>query len=217
MEIKEEVKKLVEAILAEKEEEGRIQKLELFLTEARQTVDDLTSKLLDKETELAEKVFSVEALEAKVAELNSRLEAIIAEKQAAEEKALELENKMLEMKKDEAANHRLAQLLEANLIKDDEESRAKALTKVRDMTDEQFDQYLSELAEVKSLVVEALKKAQEEEEERARKEAEEKAKLELENKEKAKKAALHVEFRPSGDLLSEYKKFGEALAGRISN
>ena len=133
------------------------QDAEKVLQQTETQMKDLQTALLDKAAEIEalhdvtveqEKKFASElgSLQAKVEELQKALESANKEK---EEAVSEL-NKIRE---EALLSMRLARLREANLLRKEEEAQIKQTEKIRNMSDETFEEYFNELLEVKSQVL----------------------------------------------------------------
>ena len=271
--LEQQVSAVVENLFNEKEQTKIREKTEAELKRAASSISELTTALEDKNTETAELETKVSDSEAQIQELTSKLEAAEKELETANTKLGESEKAVEDMRKDRAAEERMADLEDAGVTRSDTDSQ---LAKVREMTEEDFASYKDELVSIRQAVVAELEKARETaeadakaEEEAADKAAEEAKKIEKktdeedpEKKKKDKKkeksveeegseeseeseeasgeqaseeeeeketttpaqvtpgmqamASLNMEFRPSEDVLTKYRKLGEAMAKRFN-
>lgn len=124
------------------------------VTDVKNQVNDLQGALLDKAAELEslheialeqEKKFSAEtdSLKSQVEELRKALEIATIEK----EKAV---SELVKIKEEALLNERLTRLQDAKLLRSGEEARVKQAEKVKKMSEIEFDDYLSELSDVKT-------------------------------------------------------------------
>lgn len=227
--LRKDVEAVVANIFSEKEEADIRQKTEEALSKSATTIDELTTALETKNTE-------VEELEAKFSEseetaknLQTELEAAQKEVEEANKKLTESEKVVEEMQKDKATELRMVELTEAGVVSDEEAQASK----IRDMSDEEFASYREELVSLRAAIVAQLEKAKEDtdEQEEAEEEAEEKEEAEEEAEEKedadeedgvtppanvdpgqAISAALNMEIFPSDDVVKKYQDLGKAMA-----
>jgi len=224
----EDIKSVVAKIFSEKEESEKVAQTEEALREAADTIADLTTTLEKRNEEL--KVYETEATELKeqVSTFESELEAAQEEKKELETKMAEVEASLEDIKKDRLSEKRMAELEEAGVkIADDEAQTAK----VREMSDEEFVSYKSELVSIRESVVAELAKnkesstddnAEDSGKTASTKAADEKASDGDDDggdpppanidKTKAVTAALNFEGRPSDDMIAKYAELGKALA-----
>lgn len=227
-----EIKAMVDSFFSEKEEAEVRRKTEEALQKSAETIGELTAALEEKNSESEEVATKLEELEAKVAELQTELEAAQTEKASADDKLAEAEQTIEEMKKDKAAEARIAELEEAGVSSGKEAQMAK----IREMNDEEFAAYKEERIELRNAVIAELesnqpeKEVSEEENEEASEESEEAS--EENNEEEASEeegeevdttpanvdpghaisAALNFETIPSKDVVSKYAEMGKAMA-----
>jgi len=237
----------VAAVVAElfnEKEEAEIRKnTEAKLQEAATSISELTLALEDKNAEVADFEEKISESEARIQELESELEAAKTKLETAEAKIVETENTLETMRKDRAAEVRMAELEEAGVSRVDKDSQ---MNKVREMTDEDFASYKEELMSIREAVVNELKKAAEEADkiaqettetkpvEKAKEEVveeteesteEETAEESVEEEEtappaqitpgQAAMASLNFEYRPTKDVTEKYRKMGEAMAAKF--
>jgi len=155
-ELKTQVAAVVEDLFNEKEEAEIRKRTEAELQRAAEAVSDLTSSLEEKNTEVAEYEEKLSDAEARIAELETELEAARKEVETANTKLGETEKALEDMKKDRAAEARMAELEDAGVARSDRDSQ---VTKVREMTDEDFASYKDELVSIREAVVAELEKA----------------------------------------------------------
>jgi chromosome segregation ATPase len=178
--------------------------------------------LEEKNSESEETAAKIEELESAIAELQSGLEAAQTEKASVEEKLTEATSTIEEMKKDKAAEVRLADLEKAGVASGKEAQMAK----VREMSDEEFAAYKEERIELRNAVIAELEAtpaetAEEEVEETASEEEEVETASEEEEVEtvpakvdpgQAVSAALNFETVPSTGVMAKYAEMGKAMA-----
>jgi multidrug resistance efflux pump len=237
--LRKDVEAVVAKIFSEKEEADIRRKTEEALSKSATTIDELTTELEAKNTE-------VEELEAKISESEETAKNLQTEQEAAQKEVEEAKTKLEEsekvveeMQKDKATELRMAELTEAGVVSDEEAQASK----VRDMSDEEFVSYKEELTSLRAAIVAQLEKAEEKEEaeeeaeekeeeaEEKEEEAEEKEEAEEEAEEKedaeeeddvtppanvdpgqAISAALNMEIFPSEDVTKKYQDLGKAMA-----
>lgn len=180
-ELKTQVAAVVEDLFNEKEEAEIRKRTEAELQRAAEAVSGLTSSLEEKNTEVAEYEEKLSDAEARIAELESELEAARKEVETANTKLGETEKALEDMRKDRAAENRMAELEDAGVARSDRDSQ---VSKVREMTDDEFASYKDELVSIREAVLAELNKAREKaeadakaEEEAAKKAAEEAKKM----------------------------------------
>lgn len=128
-----------------------------ILQQTEAQIKELQTSLLDKAAEIEglhevtleqEKKFALElgSLQAKVEELQKALENANKEK---EEAVSELNR----IKEEALLSVRLARLREANLLRKEEEAQIKQTEKIRNMSENAFEEYFNELLDVKSQVL----------------------------------------------------------------
>ena len=171
--LKKQVAELVDSLFNEKEEAEIRKNTEHELEKAASTISDLTSALEEKNTEVAEIEEKLTAGEARVKELETELEAAKKELETANEKLGESEQALEDIKKDRAAEVRMAELEDAGVARSDKDNQ---MAKVREMSDEDFASYKDELVSIREAVVAELEKAKAEADAKAEAEAAEEAK-----------------------------------------
>lgn len=183
-ELKTQVAALVASLFDEKEEAEIRSATEAELGKAASAISDLTSALESKNTEAAEMEEKLTASDARVKELESELEAAKTESETANEKLGEVEKALEDMKKDRAAEVRMAELEDAGVARSDKQDQ---MAKVRDMSDEDFASYKDELVAIREAIVAELKQSEE------KAEADAKAEAEAEEAKKMKKDEMEEE------------------------
>lgn len=177
--LKKQVAELVDSLFNEKEEAEIRKNTEHELEKAASTISDLTSALEEKNTEVAEVEDKLSQSEARVTELETELEAAKKELETANEKLGESEQALEDIKKDRAAEVRMAELEDAGVARSDKDNQ---MAKVREMSDEDFASYKDELVSIREAVVAELEKAKAEADAKAEAEAAEEAKKMKEKK-----------------------------------
>lgn len=182
-ELKTQVAALVASLFDEKEEAEIRSATEAELGKAASAISDLTSALESKNTEAAEMEEKLTASDARVKELESELEAAKTESETANEKLGEVEKALEDMKKDRAAEVRMAELEDAGVARSDKEDQ---MAKVRDMSDEDFASYKDELVSIREAILAELEASN-------KAEADAKAEAEAEEAKKMKKDEMEEE------------------------
>lgn len=155
-ELKKDVEVMVSKIFSQKEEAEQRAETEKALQKSADAITQLTEALEGKNAEVGEVATQITDLESKIEELNSELEAAKNEAKESVDKLAESENTIEEMRKDKAAELRMAELVKAGVALSDKEAQT---TKVRDMEDEEFGSYKEELVSLRSAVEAELAKA----------------------------------------------------------
>lgn len=225
------IREAVREALAEKEEANRLEKVEELLQTAEDTINELTSTINKKDSELAASTEAQEDLKAKLEELQTK-HAELEEKLAAagnttqelEERASKAEKELADIAADRQLELRMAELEEAKVSSTDDERRKAQADRIRGMSDEEFAAYKQELVELRSRLEAELVKTNTEE--ASKEEVEDEggegvapADLEKARKEQAAAAAaatLNIEVA-SEDIKSKYAKLGMAMAERLKN
>jgi hypothetical protein len=241
--LKQDVEAVVAQIFSEKEEAEIRKQTEEALSEAANTIDELTTSLEASNVEIAEKAEELSEANEKVQNLETELEAARAETEEFKTKAEEAESALEEMKKDRATELRVKELEEAGVVSNKEAQSSK----VREMSDEDFASYKDELISIREAIIAELSKPKEESEAKedaeeqkpAEEDAEEKEegeeeeeKAEEEDEEKAEEdkevppanidpgqamsAALNFEIFPSDDIIKKYTDMGKAMANLMT-
>jgi len=152
--LRKDVEAVVTKIFSEKEDAEIRKQTEDALSKAANTIEELTTALEDKNT-------SLEEVEAKFSDSEEKVENLQTELEAAQTKIEETTNKLKEteialenLRKDRVAELRIVELEEAGVISDKETQS----TKVREMSDEEFASYKSELVSIRESVITELSK-----------------------------------------------------------
>lgn len=180
---KEQIKALVDEMLNEKEEANVRKNIEDALEQATNTIDQLTTELEGKNTELSTISETASEYESKVEELTTELEAAREELKSKDEELASTNQKLEDMLKDRAAELRMAELEDAGVVNSDREAQT---AKVREMSDEDFASYRDELVSIRKAVLAELEKAREKAEADAKAEEEAKKAEEKAKEDKAK-------------------------------
>lgn len=136
--------------------EEEIKQLEKEKAQAEQKVDSLKDEVSDKKEKLDEVQASIDELNKKVKDLETELASEKEAKAEAEEKAQDLEAKAAEKEKEAKAKERLADLEEVG-VEFSEARQEKELTKLKDMSDEDYADYKEMFAEILEDKVDASK------------------------------------------------------------
>ena len=162
-EIKKEVDKLVQEILAGKASASASTKLEEMLNEASTTIESLKEKVVDLEKAAVESTTVVEDLEKVKVELETeksalteQVESLTEEKSTLEERATKAEDAIANMEKDVAAKDRMVELSELKLVRVDEAAAVTQMDAVREMSDEDFASYRDERVALRDEILAAV-------------------------------------------------------------
>ena len=240
--LREEIKAAVASIFSEKEEADMRKKTEDALQRSAETIQELTASLEAKNEELDQKNEKIVEADEKAQTLQAELEAAKQEVKDVTDKLTAATVELEKIRKDIAAEKRMAELKEAKIADLNEVSQ---LEKVREMTDEEVASYKAERIALREAVVAEIKAAMDkdqatEAEAKAKADAEAAAKAEAEakaqaaaaaagNEENASEddkgtppanidpghavsAALNMEIIPSKDVMNKYAELGKALA-----
>ena len=149
------VAEIVAAAFNEKEEAEIRKNVEAELNKSTQTISDLTSALEAKNTEVSELEAQASEKDEKVTQLEAELEAAKQELETTKAKLTDTEKDFEELKKDRLMEQRAAELESAGVVSSDKEAQ---LAKVRDMSDEDFASYKSELESIRASVMEEIER-----------------------------------------------------------
>ena len=178
--LRKDVEAVVAKIFSEKEEDEIRRQTEDALSESATAIEELTQELETKNTQFDELRSELSVSEEKAEEFKTKLEAAEEELEGVKEKLTETENALEEMKKDKATELRMSELEEVGVVSDKENQAAK----VREMSEEDFEVYKSELSTLRKAILAELEKAKEESEPEKKTEAEEKSEESEEAEEK---------------------------------
>ncbi len=181
--LKKDVEAVVAKIFSEKEEVGIRKQTEAALSKAAVTIEDLTVSLEAKNSEVLELTDQLSEATEKATNLETDLEAVKVEIDEAKKRSAELEGTLEEIEKDRATELRITELEEAGVISDKEVQ----MSKVREMSDEDFTSYKDELVAIRAAIIAELSKS-EEKEVKEKAETEEKEEAETEEKEEKEEA-----------------------------
>lgn len=162
--LKKDIESVVATIFSEKEEAEMRKKTEEALEKAAATIEDLTNTLEEKNAEAEEQESKFSEIQAKVTDLESELEAARNETESVKEQLTEKETELEEIKKDRAADVRMAELEEAGVAHRTDEAKEAQVARIREMSDEDFAAYKEELVSIRQSVLDELAAAASEEE-----------------------------------------------------
>jgi chromosome segregation ATPase len=221
------IKEIAREVLNEQEEVDRNAKMEELLEKATGTIQDLTETITGKEEELASLTeqkeglqSKVDELQTKVAELEEKLSSTQKEKEEVELKATAAESALADIEAAKKLDSRMAELEEAKVAKAGDKREAQ-MSRVKEMSDDEFTSYKEELVELRAALETAIK------EELAAKDAGDSEPAadppdidSARGDDKAKAAAdaaalLNMEYASNGEVDDEYKKLGEAMAAQL--
>jgi len=232
---------IVNDIFKEKEESEMIKATEKALQRSTDTINELTESLEAKDQELNDRNSDIlglnekaQTLEARITELEEEKSTFEAEKANFETekseiitRAEEAESKMAEMEKDKTAEIRLNELKEAGVSSANTENQ---VSKVREMSDEDFSSYKEELVGIRKAIVAELESSEEVSTEETVKteevSTEETVKTEedeeaaagsdvVSNTMHSVAAALNMEVMPNKDVIAKYRELGNQMAENI--
>lgn len=222
----EQIKTLVEEILAAKEGAELQESVEEILKKATDTIESMTASLEAKDVDLEEK-------DGEIASMKEELETLKAQIEEKDQKLAELtssleeaQTTLAEIEKDRRAAERMTKLEGAKVARTGE-AREAQLAKIREMADEDFEEYAAELTSMREALLAEIKDAAGTEETDSGKETEnetaevdEEAELDVApaeiDEEEGKEAALNMETAANETLHDKYQKMGKALANMIA-
>jgi DNA repair exonuclease SbcCD ATPase subunit len=224
--LEQEIKEVVTSIFSEKEEADSRRLTEEALNASANTIEELTTTLEGKNSELADLDAKHTDAEERITDLETQLEAAKTEVQTSNEELTETKKQIEDMVKDKAADGRIKDLEEAGVARTDRDGQR---SKVREMDDEEFAAYKDELVSIRASIMAELKEAAEEvkeevateeEEETAEEEEKEEASEEEEvetppanvDPNEAMVAALNLDVFPADEMIKKYGDLGKAMA-----
>ena len=222
------IRELIEEILTAKEDAELQESVESLLEKAKATIEELSDSLEAKDADIVE----METKLVKTAEehetAKTELEAKMSEIEDLQTKLEEAQNTLAEIEKDRLANERMEKLEEAKVARTGE-SRDVQFTKVREMAEEDFEEYAAELVSLRASLLEEIEAAREEtevteedevaEEEVAEEEVAEEEEIETPpaeiDEEEAVEAALNMEVSMSDDAKEKWQAFAKAFTKQL--
>ncbi len=241
--LKEDIEVIVSNIFSEKAQADQKQKTQEALNESAEMIESLTQSLEDVKTELSTAKESVKEeladKDSKISETTTELEAAQKDLEETKEALKTSEESLDNMKKDQIAEARMAQLTEVKvaMLNNIESQTAK----VREMSEEDFDAYKVERVELRDEVkkeLEAEAKAQADVDANTNTETQDdddttttttEANLETASTEdddttapanipvgQALASAMNFENKPSEDMVSKYTDLGKAMAASMT-
>lgn len=197
--LKKDIEAVVAGIWSEKEEVEVRKRTEEALQKSADTITELTVSLEDKETEFADLEEKTVADGVEIQRLKTELEAAQKELDESKEALTTSEEVIENMRKDKAAELRMAELEGLKVAYSDKDVQT---SKIRDLSEEDFVVYKDELVALRKAVEDELAKTKESEEELA---------------EAKKKEEELAEAKKKEDELAEAKKKEEELANAKKN
>jgi DNA repair exonuclease SbcCD ATPase subunit len=191
------VRAMVDDLFNEKEESEIRRKTEMALEKSADTISDLTATLEDKVAEMAEFETKLSESEESVQTLEKELEATQGELETSKSLLKEKEQAIEDMNKTKVADERMNELEAAGVARAEKEVQ---LTKVKEMSNEEFTSYKEELVCIRSAVEVELEKANEE---LKTKKAEEEAKTAEEKTKAAEKTTTKKEETATQETSEE--------------
>ncbi len=182
--LRKDVEAVVAKIFSEKEEDEIRKQTEEALSESATAIEELTQELEAKNTQFDDLRSQLSDSEEKAEGFKTELEAAKEELEGTKEKLTEAENALEEMKKDKATELRMSELEKAGVVSDKENQTVK----VREMSDEDFESYKSELSTLREAILAELEKNKQEPESKKKTEAEEKSEESEESEEAEEKS-----------------------------
>ena len=229
--LKENIEEIVDGIFKEREEAEMNKETEAALLQAATTITQLTASLEAKDVE---KESAVAILQDTVSALEAQLNEIAEAKKALEDEKIQLTNEKTEliaraekaeteisnMKKDQMAAARLQDLVVSGVSSTD---KASQLLKIREMSDEDFVSYKTELVSIKDSIMAQLQAASNNTDTHTEVITDdttatiEEAASDKRNLDpgQAIAAALNMEIKPNEDLVTKYRALGSELAKNI--
>lgn len=236
--LKQDIENIVKNIFSEKEEASQMQRTQDALNESAETIEGLTQNLEVSKTELSAAKESakeeVAEKDSKISELTTELEAAQTKLEKAEADLTASQESLDNMKKDQLAEARMAELQEAKVaMGNDLESQT---AKVREFSDEEFASYKTDRIELRDAVKKELEAAATAAADETNTEGEEGTPATEEGAEEgasteeedvttppaeiapgtAMAAAMNFENKPSDDMVSKYTAMGKAMADSLS-
>ena len=160
------VQDTVDALLADKDKEAAVDKLqkemESKLETAAQTVTELNDQLSEVTKDLTDKASKVEELETKNSVLTDTLKTKEEEITSLNKSLIEvseqkesLDKELSELKKDQVLSDRIEKLTELQVLRKEEALEAQKAA-VRDMSDSEFDAYADTLSAIRADILDSL-------------------------------------------------------------
>jgi len=239
-----EVKEIVDAIFKQQEEAAMRKETEEALTQSAEKITELTASLEAKDEEVTQLMASVEELEKtvtelteKVKELNEEKATFESEKEGLVKRAEEAEKELESMKKDQLARARFAELEAETVAASTDDAKEAQLAKLREMSDEEFAAYKQERIELRDQLLAQLE--QNATTDKTNTVSDDNKAVNSDTQTDAPDVAtpdtasdddvdvasydtmhavaslLNLNAVPNEDMLSKYKKLGEALAQRF--
>jgi len=145
---KEDIRKEVEAMLAEKDAQAKVQeKIEQLESEKA----NLSAKVEEVEAAKAEISSELEKVKADLENISKEKEALAKEKEEVDATVAQLQKELDGIKAEQALAQRKNELTEAGILLDGEKGEAQ-LEKVKEMSDEVFASYKEELIQFKEML-----------------------------------------------------------------
>jgi len=242
------IEKIVDDVLKKREEAVLAQETEAALQKAAETITQLSESLEARDTEhqaaVNGYVAQLSTLETKLNDLTALIKTLedekanfIKDKEILQTRVEAAEGELADIKKNQIAQTRFAELKSAGVSAKDE---AIQLAKVKEMTDEDFAAYKGELVNIREAIMAQMKEKPiekvetktesvvdvkvEKQEDSAvpSKAATEEEELEAAvdpqqpfDPKRAVAAALNMEHIPSADVLTKYRELGKTMADSI--
>lgn len=193
-----EIKDFIAEILDEEKQPELIDKLKAALENYESEIVTLQEDNTAKADEIIAKEAELETIKEENAALKIKFEELQTEHASLVEKEAQASEQLENIEKDNKAQDRVKQLVEAKLIKDDEETVSKYVEKVRDKEDADFEAYVQELTEIKETILAELEEKEDKDTDKAPTKTSD-----------LTMAALNIEIQPSPDLTEKYRQMWE--------
>lgn len=237
------IKQQVDDMWQRKEEADIRKETEEALRDSASQINKLTEELQSKDATITELNQEISTLKEEVVASHTSTEQLTSEKTVLEEEKAaweaektELTKKLEEatttldnMQKEATASVRMEELTKAGVSATTEKAKNDQLSKLKDMSDEEFASYKNELVSVRESILAELKAKEESANDAnsAGSTSQESASAGNDddvavassrppiNPNYAVAAALNMEIVPTQDVTSKYAKFGKAMAARM--
>jgi len=153
--LKKDIEALVAEIFSQREEADKIGKTEKALIKSAETIEELTSVLEAKNSELEVASLKISDLDNIILDLTSKLEAAKNEVGIINTKLVESDKIIDGMRKDKVAEIRMSELIAAKVVYSD---KVVQVAKIREMADDEFNAYKNELVAIRQAIVKELEK-----------------------------------------------------------
>lgn len=171
--LKKDVKELVDNIFKQKEETAMRQEIEDALRQSTDEINNLNTSLEAKDGEIKDFQAEVSELNDTVSELEMKIVDLEKDKENLEKEKTDLENEkadivkraedaekeLEDIRKDQLAQARFDDLTNSGVAATNDKAKEDQISKIREMSDEDFTAYKEELVAVRESIVAELKKS----------------------------------------------------------